>query len=319
MLNNVNVTLGDDSDLDIYVSGFGGEVSDISVTALDGVEIDITMIQVSGDIGSFDINTGDDANVDLTFSGNGGDIGDVTFTGGEDNVFYLSVSGGANSMGSITLIGGDVNSSAGVYLSDTGSMLDGVGGIYAEEWEGALGVDVTGVDSGVEIHVGQGDSDIWGSEYSDLIYLGGGEDTVHFDATPTSGEEDEINSFTTGTDGDILDVTNATSLETLLSTDTANTLVTGDIQRLVDIAGGEDITDEVDLLAALNAGGEYASVDITANNTATIITAASSSATTWYVFEAVENTADTEFDSVTLIGIVNADGDMSDLVLSNFS
>lgn len=320
LLNNVNVTVGDDSDFDINVSGFGGDVSDISVTALNGADIEIYMRQVSGDIGSFDINTGDDAEVDVFYSGNNGDVGDVTFTGGEDNVFYLAVSGGANSMGSITLIGGDVNSSAGVYLSDTGSMLDGVGGIYAEDWEGALRVDVTGVDSGVEIHVGQGDSDIWGSEYSDLIYLGGGEDTVHFDTSPTSGEEDEINSFTTGTGGDILDVINATTLESLLSADTARDLTTGDIQRLVDISGNEDITTEAGLLAALDTGGEYASITVnTDGDTATFITATSSSATTWYVFEATETDTDSQFDTVTLIGVVNADGGMSDLVLGNFS
>jgi len=320
LLNNVTVTMGTDSEFTMVVSGFGGEVSDVSITTLEDSTVYVAMDQVSGDIGFVDITTGDNGDVTVFYSGNGSDIGDVSYTGGEDSVFYLAVSGGANSMGSITLIGGDVNSSAGVYLSDTGSMLDGVGGIYAEDWEGELGVDVTGVDSGVEIHVGQGDSDIWGSEYSDLIYLGGGEDTVHFDTSPTSGEEDEINSFTTGTGGDILDVINATTLESLLSADTARDLTTGDIQRLVDISGNEDITTEAGLLAALDTGGEYASITVnTDGDTATFITATSSSATTWYVFEATETDTDSQFDTVTLIGVVNADGGMSDLVLGNFS
>lgn len=320
LLNDVTVSMGDDAEFDIVVSGFGGDVSDVSITALDDATVYVAMSQVSGDIGLVDITTGDNGDVNVFYSGNGGDIGDVSYTGGEDSIFYLAVSGGANSMGSITLTGGDVNSSAGVYLSDTGSMLDGVGGIFAEDWEGALGVDVTGVDSGVEIHVGQGDSDVWGSEYSDLIYLGGGEDTIHFDTTPTSGEEDAIESFTTGVGGDILDVINATVLESLLSADTVRDLVTGDIQRLVDIAGGEDITTEAGLLAALDTGGEYDSITVaTDGNTATFITATSSSATTWYVFEATETDTDSQFDSVTLIGVVNADGGMSSLVLGNFS
>jgi hypothetical protein len=86
--------------------------------------------------------------------------------------------------------------------------------------------------------------------------------------------------------------------------ETAGTLVSGDLTLPTDIVGGEDISTAAGLLAALN-GGEYASIAATAGaGTYTFVTAAS---------------GDANFDSVTLIGVVNSSTTFSSLVAANFS
>jgi len=314
MLSDITVNMGADAEFDLRVSGFGGDVATTVGTFGDGSDVWAMFSQVSGSIGNVDLTVGNNASGSVYFSGNGGDIGDVTMEGGANSEFYVSVSGGADSMGEVTFIGGvDTSSSAGVYVSDTGSMIASMGGVNASAWMGELGVDLEGVTLGTTITVGTGGSWVRGSEGADNIFLGAGSDEVEFDLTPTS--VDTIFSFTAGATKDVLDVANAANF-TAYAANTADTLISGDFTKLTDIAGGDDITTAAGLLAALN-GGEYGLIDATAGaGTYSFITAASASATTYYVFNAVE-TADANFDSVTLIGVVNANSAFSAFVAGN--
>jgi hypothetical protein len=151
-------------------------------------------------------------------------------------------------------------------------------------------------------------------------------ETVVFAATASNNGIDTINNFTTGTGGDILDfsafTTAAGNFITTLYTSNPGvptSLANNSAVRLVDIPGGQDITTEAGLLAALNVGGEYSNINGTASgNQIIFLTASSATATTFYVFYAVVGTPATEFASVTLVGTVNASGDLSSLVAANF-
>ncbi len=79
-----------------------------------------------------------------------------------------------------------------------------------------------------------------------------------------------------------------------------------------------DITTAAGLKAALNAGGEYENLNLTSSS-ATFITAASAAANQFFVWEVVENTADTEVDTVTLVGVVNTTTAYSALVAGNLA
>ncbi|MEZ0309805.1 MAG: hypothetical protein ACAH21_17920, partial [Ramlibacter sp.] len=162
---------------------------------------------------------------------------------------------------------------------------------------------------------------------------GAGKDTVHFDATPTAS--DVLFTYTVGASKDVMDVTSATTLKAVETVDAAYTAVAGDIIRLVDINDGNaltlgdnaDITTVAGLAAALStavagAGGEYVLHDFTAANTVTVITAASATASTFYVFQITDadGGADTLAAEITLLGVVNttAASAIGGLVLGNF-
>ena len=290
-----------------------GVIGDMTIDLGESSDFTLSVSGWAGDVGSVTATVGNNGDADFLFDNVSGNIGDVSVDGGNGSILWVNFSGSPGDIGDVILTGGDSSASAGVVATSANS----IDSVDASAWLGELFVDLDGVVLGTTIKAGDGNSDITGTEGSDNIFLGDGDDEVNFDATPTAA--DEIFNFATGTGNDVLDVVNATTLETLLTVDTAVDLTTGDIQGLIDIAGGEDITTAAGLLAALD-GGEYGSITVnTDGNTATFLTAASSSATTWYVFEAAETDTDAQFDSVTLVGVINADGDLSDIVLGNFS
>jgi hypothetical protein len=148
---------------------------------------------------------------------------------------------------------------------------------------------------------------------------------VHFDATQdVDTNTDVIFNFTVGATKDVLDlVSAATALDPAApaTVDAAINGDSGDIVRLVDIAGGQDITTVAGLIAAVE-GGEYTSVTETASAAFTIITAASATASTFFVFNVVDD-GDAIFEAgeVTLVAQVNttAAGALGGLVLGNFA
>ena len=149
-----------------------------------------------------------------------------------------------------------------------------------------------------------------------LPFNGAGVDTFHFDTTPTS--VDQVFSFKAGAGADVLDIEFAANF-TAYTVNTADTLASGDVTKLTDIAGGQDLTTAAGVLAAVNAGGEYALIDSNgAAGNYQFITAASATATDYYVWEAVSS-ASAEFDTVTLVGIVHASTAFSSLVAGNVS
>ena len=146
----------------------------------------------------------------------------------------------------------------------------------------------------------------------------GHRDHVQFDTTPTA--VDTLFSFTAGVGQDQLELLNYANFSTNTHTiNEADTLASGDAAKLTDIAGNQDITSAAGLLTALNAGGEYALIDSSPGGQYTIITAASAGANSFYVFEAVGNAVTAEFDSVTLIGVVNTTTPFSSLVAANIT
>jgi hypothetical protein len=101
----------------------------------------------------------------------------------------------------------------------------------------------------------------------------------------------------------------------LIANPEASDKVDSDVNLLVDIADGEDITRADGLMAALAADGEYANVDMTDGTKAVFVTAANSEAGTQYVFYA---TAAAGVITASLVGIIS-NVDIDDFVLSNFN
>ena len=290
MLGDVNVSVGDSSTLSFSVSGFSGSTSNFTFATGDSSDVEVNLAWIDGTAGATSITTG--VNSDVNFSG-----GNVT------------------SLGGLTLVGGDSASTAFVKVN---AAVNDFGGVAATAWKGALTIDLSGVTVGTTVQVGTGGSNVvsGGTLGSDNIFMGSGVDTFHF-AAP-GGAADVLFSFTAGAGKDVIDVANVTNFTAnTYTTNTADVIATGEAAKLTDIAGNQDITTAAGLLAAINAGGEYALIDVAAGSSSTFITAASASATQFFVWQVVESTADTEADSVTLVGVVNSTTAFSALVAAN--
>lgn len=287
-LTSATMTMGDHADFGFHVSGFSGSFAGASITAGDDADIEVDVRGVYNGAGAVSITTGASSDVDVEYNNDWAGAG------------------------TLTLAGGDAASTAAVDV--TGST-PSFGGIVATTWGGSLTANLAAVTVGTTVQVGAGGSSVTGTEGADNVFLGAGVDTYHFDTTPTA--VDTLFSFTGGAGKDVIDVVNAANF-TAYTADTADTLATGDFTKLTDIAGGQDITTAAGLLAALNTGGEYASIDTAGTGgTYTFITASTASSTTYYVFDATDaNDADADFDTVTLVGIVNGNA-FSNFVAAN--
>jgi len=311
----VTVTLGDDTSFGLGVS-VDGTLDAVTINGGAGVSGwfyfsggEPGVGDDTGEITSVAVTLGADSSMRIHTDGFSGSIGPMSITMGTNADVNIDISTVVGSVAAITLAGGDSSSLADIDMT-TG--VSAFGGIVATSWAGDLSVDLSGVTTGTTIQVGAGGSDVLGTEGADNVFFGAGVDQITFDATPTS--VDQVFNFTGGAGKDVLDVANAANF-TAYTTNTADTLASGDFTKLTDIAGGQDITTAAGLLAALN-GGEYALIDATAAaSTYTFVTASSAASTTYYVFNAVE-TADASFDSVTLIGIVNGNA-FSNLIAAN--
>ena len=119
---------------------------------------------------------------------------------------------------------------------------------------------------------------------------GSGQDSFWFEATAAANGKDTISDFDQGGGGDVLDFhlyaidgNSGSSLPgsigaVLAAAPGSATAIGGTIQRLVDIAGGQDVTTAAGLTAALAAGGEFASLDMAAGSKAIIVTSATNGA-----------------------------------------
>lgn len=88
------------------------------------------------------------------------------------------------------------------------------------------------------------------------------------------------------------------------------------VARLVDIAGGQNLTTAAGLAQALAGGGEYSNVDMSANSRAVIITSQSNVPSAQFVFLATSDAS--RNISVSLVGTLQA-VDIDGFVLSNFA
>ena len=315
-IGDISIALGSDLDFDGYI---GAEVSidDISLTAGHNVS---AAIDVSGgwaddssedrEISSITIDVGANNDIDFQVSGWGGDIGGVSVEAGDSTDMLVSLDNVSGDVQFVTLTGGN-SFASGLIEVDANS----VGFVDAGTWAGELKIDLRGTEVGSDITTGTYKTDVYGTDASDTIRLGTGIDTVHLDGIT---DADTVWNFNKSKD--ILDVNDATTLETLLTSNTVISLGNGDIQRLVDISGGESLITAAGLQAALADGGEYDDVDIDSNASAVFVTATSSSATKFYVFEAYDGNSDGDLqdtDEIVLVGIVNG-STIGNLTLANF-
>ncbi|WP_413683484.1 DUF4214 domain-containing protein [Prochlorococcus sp. MIT 1011] len=168
-----------------------------------------------------------------------------------------------------------------------------------------------GQDGAVVVTAGDGDDTITlSAAYTDaastanLITGGKGTDTITLDTGDTAKETDytivmgstaanngvdSITNFEQGASGDVLKPDAFLDASAMTAARTANTAsstdVTSNVNLLVDITGGQDITTAAGLDAALAAGGEYGNLDMSGSGKAVFVTASSSDAsTTQHVF-----------------------------------
>jgi Ca2+-binding RTX toxin-like protein len=206
------------------------------------------------------------------------------------------------------------------------------GGSAADNLTGGANADTISGGSGADtIDGGTGSDNLTGGEGIDSITGGVGNDTIDLTettavsdrvvlaATAANNGTDAILGFAAGATGDVL-VINAFFAPTAMNAKlTANpgaaTPVESDVNLLVDIVDGEDITTAAGLTAALAAGGEYANVDMTDAAKAVFVTAANSEAGTQYVFYA---TATAGVITASLVGIIS-NVDIDAFVWSNFN
>ncbi|MBG9389788.1 beta strand repeat-containing protein [Caenimonas aquaedulcis] len=288
MVGDVSIAVGDSSSVAYAVSGFGGDTSNVTITTGNNADVEVLLENFTGTAGATSITTG--TNSDVVFSG-----------------------GNISSIGGLTLAGGDSASTASIHVTGT---VNDFGGVAGSTWKGAMTVDLSAVVVGTTVQVGAGGSNVTGTQGSDNIFMGAGVDTYHF-AAP-GGAADVLFAFKAGAGADVIDVAHVTNFTAnTYTTNTADTILNDEAAKLTDIAGGQDLTTAAGVKAALNAGGEYALIDVAANSSSTFITAASATSQQFFVWEVVENTADTEVDTVTLVGVVNTSTAFSALVAAN--
>lgn len=180
---------------------------------------------------------------------------------------------------------------------------------------GTAGVDVidlsklTAQDDGtlaVELFVvgGAGNDTIVGSTAASKQ-----KDNIIFAATAAGNGTDSITGFEQGASKDILDFTGflTATKAAMNAVITANpggtTALENDVSLVVDIAGGQDITTAAGLKTAIEAGGEYANLDMANSESGIVITAANSDAGTAQNVFYVSTDASGVF-TVTLVGTV---------------
>ncbi|WP_295521808.1 calcium-binding protein, partial [Limnohabitans sp. Rim8] len=206
------------------------------------------------------------------------------------------------------------------------------GGSAADNLTGGSNADTISGGSGADtINGGTGSDNLTGGEGIDSITGGVGNDTIDLTETTAVSDRlvladtaanngtDAIVGFAAGAAGDVLvidEFLNAVAMNAKLTANPEDpTLVDADVNLLVDIVDGEDITTAAGLTAALAGGGEYADIDMTNGTKAVFVTAANSDAGTQYVFYA---TAAAGVITATLVGTVSG-VDIDNLVAANFN
>ncbi|MEJ6021944.1 DUF4214 domain-containing protein [Ramlibacter sp. PS4R-6] len=313
---SISWTAGDGASGDIYVSGGEGGAS-LDVVTMDFGDHGDLGFHISGFSGSFaglSITTGLDADVDVDVKDIYFGSGPVSITTGASSDVDVEIANSYGGAAALTLAGGDAASTATVDVTGT---TPSFGGIVATTWAGMLTADLSAVTVGTTVQAGTGGSSITGTEGADNIFLGAGVDTVHFDTTWTA--VDQIFGFTAGAGKDVLDIEFAADLtNNTRTTNTALVVNNGEAVKLTDIAGGQDITTATGLATALTTG-EYNLVTADNSSTVNIITASTAASTTYYIFEATDSDANGTLDTVSLVGVVNANTAFSSLIQANVS
>jgi hypothetical protein len=168
-----------------------------------------------------------------------------------------------------------------------------------------------------------------------LITPGAGDDTIKL-ATEGANTSFEIvtaataaltgtitvTNYTIGTGGDVINADaykdwSAVNATALTANPGSSTAVENDVNFLVDITGGQDITTASGLNSALASAGEYSNVDMAASKKALFVTAASNAAgQTQHLFFASSDTGGGI--TVTKVGTI-ADEDIDSFVAANFN
>lgn len=278
--------------------------------------------------------TGDDVTIDASSMGAGNSVNvDIKNTAATDaGVSAIAVTGSdgndtvtveearTTSANTITVTAGKGNDTVTI---KTGSGQDGAIVVDAGDGDDTIDVSAATSDAAVTANL------ITGGKGNDTIKLdteGGTTDfttdfTIVTAATAADNGVDTITNFTQGASGDVLKIDaflNATAMNAKLTANPgAASDVEDDVNLLVDIAGGQDITTAAGLTAALAVGGEYANINMAASKTAVFVTAASSDASVdQNVFFATSDGAGNI--TVDLVGVIKA-GDIDSFVAANFN
>lgn len=189
---------------------------------------------------------------------------------------------------------------------------------------------------GLELTLADGADSVTGSSLNDTIDAGAGNDTLSggngadtfvFASSASNNGTDTITDFIVGAGNDVLNLSafgidsvagaQAPSLGAVLTASpVAASNVNGTIVRLVDIAGGQDITTAAGLTTAVAINGEYANINMTASSKAVFITSATNGADADFVFFAESNSEGTI--TATFVGILTNAVDIDNYVAANF-
>ncbi|WP_417692145.1 beta strand repeat-containing protein [Roseibium sp.] len=238
----------------------------------------------------------------------------VTGSAGNDKITVEEVT--AASANIITLTGGKGDDTITVKTSATHD-----GKIVVNAGDGNDTVDLSGATTDAVVAdnivtLGKGDDTVTlGAEGADTSF------TVAFANTAANNGTDTLKGFTAGVGGDVIDLdafVNPTAFNGALTANPGGaTAVEGDVNVLVDIAGGQDITTAAGLQAALADGGEYSNINMTGSQKAVFVTAANEDAgQNQNVFYAESDAAGNI--TVNLVGVMNS-LDVNDLVAANFN
>lgn len=272
------------------------------VAAADDVTIDASALSAGNSV-KVDIK-----NTDATAAASS-DLA-VTGSDGNDTVTVEEVT--AASANVITVTAGKGDDTITVKTSATQD-----GKVVVDGGDGDDTIDISGVTSDAA------DSTITGGKGNDTIKLDTeGADTVVTivtGATAAANGVDTISNFTNGADVLKIDAfLDATAMNAALTVNPgAASDVSSDVNLLVDIAGGQDITTAAGLTEALAVGGEYANVNMGASAKAVFVTAASEAAAQdQYVFFATSDAGGNI--TVELVGVMKS-LDINDFVAADFN
>lgn len=299
----------------------------VQVQAEDGGEL-----PVGGNVGDFD-------DEGVTFVANVSGLGITVYdnatlrgsfkltslgtSGNDSGAGYMDFSGATYLASPLYVHGGNGDD---LIVGNTGADLL-LGGAGNDTLSGGGGNDV--------IEAGTGNDTLSGGVGNDTISGGAGADRFVFEAVGADNGSDFILDFVAGAGtqlnpADMLDLRaflggSPAGLTAVQLINPALTIQGGlsiglniqnQVARLVDIAGGQNLTNAAGLNQALATGGEYANVDMAANSRAIIIAAQSSAASAQYVYYATADANRTI--TTTLVGTLQS-VDIDSFVIGNFA
>jgi hypothetical protein len=242
--------------------------------------------------------------------------GAITLTGsdGADTITFEQAKAASASLTVIT--GGEGNDKITVTSTATHD-----GKIVVNSGAGDDTIDVSGATADATIDL-------------NLLTPGAGNDTIKLDSEGAATDFEivlgstaaltgvnTITNFLIGTGGDVINpdaFLNAAAMNAVITADPgSSSAATSDVNLLVDITGGQDITTAAGLTAALGVTGEYGNVDMGNSGKAVFVTAATNSAAeTQHLFYATSDAGGVI--TATKIGTV-ADEDIDSFIAANFN